>query len=315
MALQSAAAILTSTNFWELETKTQRYIHHQFQDYGYRLAVKLGDVQHKAIYIRLAKTEERFLIERALNFALDYHQELNKGKLFMWKLKQLRAEREAKQNANNFSFDYVQTQTKLWRGQMAQQLSAKQQRALQTETQFVWQWLQLYFQNHSSKQPQCLELNSIAGHDAQLATSLGFKLRSIETAKPLVDLAARLYPQLKLTYKADLVKYHHPKPVDLVWAVRLWDHVPLGAEAKWLSTMASWVKPTGLMVLALPSSFLAYSDSPAEAWDELIIEEKPFRTYKKLQGQSHILELAHNLGYKQLEQLSYTDKTYLILQV
>ncbi len=67
------------------------YITQEFQDYGYRLAVDLDDMAHKSLYIRLAKTETRALLERARNFVIDA-QANNKGALFMWKLRQLRQE-------------------------------------------------------------------------------------------------------------------------------------------------------------------------------------------------------------------------------
>lgn len=70
----------------------QKYITKEFQDYGYRLAAKLNDLEHKSLYIKLAKEENRGLLDRALSFAIDYPEARNKGKIFMWKLKELRNE-------------------------------------------------------------------------------------------------------------------------------------------------------------------------------------------------------------------------------
>ncbi len=70
----------------------QQYITHEFQDFGYRLAVKLNDLEHKSLYIKLAKEEKRALLAQALSFAIDYPKAKNKGKIFMWKLKELRKE-------------------------------------------------------------------------------------------------------------------------------------------------------------------------------------------------------------------------------
>ncbi len=68
------------------------YITQEFQDFGYRLAVALDDLQHKSLYIKLAKTESRGLLETALSFVSDAATVKSKAKLFMWKLKQLRQE-------------------------------------------------------------------------------------------------------------------------------------------------------------------------------------------------------------------------------
>lgn len=68
-----------------------KYISREFQDYGYRLAEELGDLEHKALYIKLAKTLPRPALEQARNFVKDASNVRNRAKLFMWKLKELKA--------------------------------------------------------------------------------------------------------------------------------------------------------------------------------------------------------------------------------
>lgn len=65
------------------------HITQEFQDFGYRLAMELGDEAHKSLYIKLAKTVDRGLLEKALSFVKDANAK-SPGRLFMWKLKQLR---------------------------------------------------------------------------------------------------------------------------------------------------------------------------------------------------------------------------------
>ncbi len=67
-----------------------KYISREFQDYGYRLAEELGDLRHKALYIKLAKTQPRRLLEEARNFVKDANNVRNRAKLFMWKVGQLK---------------------------------------------------------------------------------------------------------------------------------------------------------------------------------------------------------------------------------
>ncbi|HCC84178.1 MAG TPA: hypothetical protein DEP87_00625 [Candidatus Pacebacteria bacterium] len=71
------------------------YISQEFQDFGYRLAVELNDLAHKSLYIRLAKTTDRALLEQARSFVSDA-QALSRARLFMWKLKQLKDQRQTK---------------------------------------------------------------------------------------------------------------------------------------------------------------------------------------------------------------------------
>lgn len=71
-----------------------KYMTKEFQDYGYRIAVKLGQADKASLYIKLAKDKPRALMDQAFSFAIDYPNAKNKGRLFMWKLKELEKERE-----------------------------------------------------------------------------------------------------------------------------------------------------------------------------------------------------------------------------
>lgn len=66
------------------------YITQEFQDFAYRLAIELDDLPHKSLYMRLAKSTKRGLLEQALSFVADAPNVKSKAKLFMWKLKQLK---------------------------------------------------------------------------------------------------------------------------------------------------------------------------------------------------------------------------------
>lgn len=82
---------------YELEDKGG-YITQEFQDFGYRLAVELGDIEHKSLYIKMAKQEERWVLEKALSFVSDSSAR-SKARLFMWKVKELKKEAPKKPHA------------------------------------------------------------------------------------------------------------------------------------------------------------------------------------------------------------------------
>ncbi len=84
--MQKVSQILKK--FSPLEDK---YISREFQSFGIRLAEELDDYKHKSLYIKLAKTTHRSILEKALSFAVD-SKARNKGALFMWKLKELRTQ-------------------------------------------------------------------------------------------------------------------------------------------------------------------------------------------------------------------------------
>lgn len=99
--MQSIKSVLDKFN-----PQTDQYISREFQSFGIHLAEELDDYKHKSLYIKLAKSTHRALLERALSFTAD-SKARNKGALFMWKLQELKkeaklAEEKAKKaNAQN----------------------------------------------------------------------------------------------------------------------------------------------------------------------------------------------------------------------
>lgn len=84
-SMQKLGDILAKFN--PLEDK---YISREFQAYGYYLAESLNDLKHRSIYMKLAKTMPRALLEKALSYVKDARVK-KMGALFMWKLKELGA--------------------------------------------------------------------------------------------------------------------------------------------------------------------------------------------------------------------------------
>lgn len=87
--MQKVGTILRTFNPIE-----DKYISREFQAYGIYLSETLGDYKHKSLYIRLAKTVPRAILEKALSFVKDA-QATSKARLFMWKMKELRKVTEA----------------------------------------------------------------------------------------------------------------------------------------------------------------------------------------------------------------------------
>lgn len=85
---QGMLAIGDLVSRYKLEDKGG-YITREFQDFGYRLAMELNDEKHKSLYMRLAKTVDRRILEKALSFVKDANAK-SPAKLFMWKVKELK---------------------------------------------------------------------------------------------------------------------------------------------------------------------------------------------------------------------------------
>ncbi len=67
-----------------------KYISREWQKFGYDLAAGLSDLKNKSLYIKLAKTTPRVLLMEALAFVKSASNVRSKGKLFMWKLTELK---------------------------------------------------------------------------------------------------------------------------------------------------------------------------------------------------------------------------------
>jgi hypothetical protein len=88
--MQKVSQILKNFN----PTK-DKYISREFQSFGIRLAEEMDDYKNRGMWIRLAKTNHRSVLEQALSFVKDSTAD-NKIALFLWKLKQLKAIKTSK---------------------------------------------------------------------------------------------------------------------------------------------------------------------------------------------------------------------------
>mgnify|MGYP001582732429 CR=1 FL=1 len=84
------------------DPKVDKHISREFQAFGMHLAEELDDYKHRGLYIKLAKTHPRSLLEKAYSFVVDSNAK-NKGALFMWKLKELKTQNSEAKTTNQNS--------------------------------------------------------------------------------------------------------------------------------------------------------------------------------------------------------------------
>lgn len=96
----SIKEILDKSKFVERVVEGKSHITEEFQDFGFRLALKLDDLEHKALYIKFAKVLPRGILEEVMEFTLDYPLKTGKrARVFMWKLKEICREKGYKMPA------------------------------------------------------------------------------------------------------------------------------------------------------------------------------------------------------------------------
>ncbi len=85
---------------------------YEYQAYGNRLAEEFGDTKKRALYIKLAKEMDRNLLEVAREYVMRSENATTKGRLFMWKLSQLRnPEKYKKAELDAATRDVVKTKS------------------------------------------------------------------------------------------------------------------------------------------------------------------------------------------------------------
>ena len=75
---------------YKIDEDKQRRISREWQDYAYRLALELDDKAHTSLYMRLCKNTPRPILEEARTFVKGAMNAKHKGRLFMWKVKELK---------------------------------------------------------------------------------------------------------------------------------------------------------------------------------------------------------------------------------
>jgi hypothetical protein len=58
-----------------------------YQFFGLWIAQNLGEFEHLPLYIKLAKYQDRAMLENAVSYIKDYPDPKSRHKLFMWYLK------------------------------------------------------------------------------------------------------------------------------------------------------------------------------------------------------------------------------------
>ena len=73
-----------------------KYISRDFQSFGIYLAEEMDDYKHRGMWIKLAKTNHRSVLEACYSFVKDSTAD-NKIGLFLWKLKQIKSASKVKE--------------------------------------------------------------------------------------------------------------------------------------------------------------------------------------------------------------------------
>ncbi len=302
--MKSVASILRSHDFLEAREKAGKHISREFQDYAYRLASDLGDLPHKGIYMKLAKTVDRSLMEQAAVFALEYFNEPNKGKLFMWKLSTLRAEIQRKKDIQNFEGEFVMKKMSSLFDLLSKSIAVKQEKEMDSDRRdrlgsFAKKVAEIPLPNRQ-KAHRVLDLEAGVGLDSKFLSSLKYKLYGINISRKLTQAAKEKYAEQKsisLTSKANFFSHSYkPEYFSGIWAARFWSLICLADEGKYLQEFKKLLLPGGVIYLETN-----ISEKECESWQDLNIGEKVYIRYEKMNSREKLFRLLKSNGFMVVE--------------
>lgn len=271
---KSAKDILLGHDFLTQRQKSQKYINHEFQDFGYYLATELNDMSHRAIYMSLAKKTPKHILEKALSFARDYDNVPNKGKLFMWKLKEIRESIQLKQDNENFDIEFIQKRMGKLYDKLHVGLIKKYMRDDYSGVEDLIK--RLTIKAGSRKKPKAIVFDSKAGKISDLLSSIGLKVDDIQISSSIRDHIKTRYPIVntkKSFYLPNKFKKNH---YSLIYFSEFWNFIPIDKEMETIDDLINLLAKGGYLYISVKTY-----EKNIQSWSEFDIgEDKEYRFVK-----------------------------------
>jgi len=267
MAFISAKTILSTINILDDEevSSKKRHPKNEFQAFAYKLSKDLNDDKNLVIYMRLAKTVDRFLMERAYSFAVDSNSD-QKGRLFLWKLKQLRSDVQKERNKKNFTYDFVMQQTAKFRDGIADQILSKSN---------SWQSEEFYEEIiniasfRAKSQSASYKVLSIGPNPDEFFLLNRVKLSAIEISRKIAKILKERKRKEKIICKDFFKNSYTEKCFDLILINSYWQFIPLDSELKLLSQAQKIMQNNGRIIINLKESL-----EDSQEWKGMIISNQ-----------------------------------------
>jgi len=309
MSFQKAKDILFNS-FTAQSNTSSKHAKHEFQAYAYRLAYDLNDLVNLKMYLRLAKTIERPLLEEAYAYAIDSALE-NKSRIFLWKLKQVRSEFKKKLTTNNFNLDHVLSQLRKFRNTFVNEIFHKILQDSNFDT--VLSCLQ---ENHLVSKKNFAEyalvINLSSNKIYDFFCDYQYKTHIIEIS----DKLSKIYKD-KMSLKnnskfkifvTNIFKKVFSTKYSLIYSDCFLNFIPMDFESKFLFILSKIVDPEGVIVLGFKSS-----DVNVQEWREVNINNTNALFFYKTITPKHFESITESLGFNIIHKISVKDTYFYFL--
>ncbi len=282
---------------------SKRRAAHEFQAYAYKLASDLNDLANLKIYLRLARSIDRVILERVYSFVADITEE-NKGPLYLWKLKQVRQELDRKKTMINFDYKNVLTKMRRLRNANAEQLLKKND---DIQSNHLLQLAGLM--SVQTTNARALILGSGCSILPMVLASKKYKVTIIDYANKLNQLSKVKCNKLaSFTTKDFLLNTFKPVHFNLMLVNKYWPLIPLEKEANYLDAFFKILKPDSRLILEFKTA-----EKSSQSWICFMQNGKEQMYFEKKNNKDELLQKLEGFRFKLESEFDSSSYSYITL--
>ena len=263
---------------------SKRGTHYEFQDYAYRLAVALDDLDKVGMYMRLVKHVPRFLLDKALQFTIDASTD-QKSRLFLWKIKLLRKEYEKAKNRENFSYEYVKKKVTDIRNKYAQTIIKRNNNYIQEDLEWILEEVPS-FTDKSSVKSNALLIGNTSTLLPLTLKNKGYKVFGIDFSGVCTQVLKTKFGEerkMKFIRKDFLKNSYKDNFFDLVFMFNFWETLPKSIYESFLKEVKRIKKEEAKFIFNFGKA-----DVSSEKWMEDFVNGEEVQFYSKRETEKDI---------------------------
>lgn len=269
--------------------------HHEFQDFAYRLAAELNDLDRLGVYMRLVKNNPRTLMQEAYQFVIDSKTD-TKGKLFMWKFKKLKLEFENKKNENNFDYKYVSKQILGLRKLFSKKILNEEEN-IENYHEYL-----AHFNDNSDGKILVLNIENLKLIPKNLKKS---SISILENCKPIYDLISKKFDKKKI-FKSDFFGKKFKQKFDYIFIGNFWNYFPHELNLDFLNKLLIISKKESIFIFRIK-----FSDESSQKW--IFSENSNFPIFSKKTNLDKLNELFKLVGIDIRDAIKLSEKENIII--
>lgn len=311
-AIKSAKDLLISHDFQSGISDGKRHPSHEFQAYAYRLAHDLNDLGNLKIYMRLAKNVERSLMEQAYSFAVDSRFE-NRGPIFLWKLKQIRAEVKKLRAQNSYDYKYIIKSLSTFKDKYFKAIIEKNDREFKEKKAMfheMFACIDTALDVSDSVKQQVLFIGIDNQKLLKHFTKGHFRTSGIDVSRNTVKyVKENLNIKAKVISKEFFKNNYKEKTFDLIWIDSFWNNISEDHETEFIKELIRIKKDGACLVVGIKTS-----KELIQKWEVVKGKTENIDVFVKYSNLTNVLEKFERFGFKLDGKFESEGKSWLVLE-